>query len=961
MINQFSFESNMENIKKQALENAKRINRLDRGGKAKTPEERSNCFLELEDQMSKINDNAFFLKIKKLVPDFQGNENIENSDEDKDNHSDQEDIKTDSEERAEAEILSSLQIDMADLGINEEKLKEDSYSRFNELGSAAKMIVLKNLKAIVLSDVSRYALDKAKEETPELKGLFSKFRKGLKVKSKSSDLKEEIFKIISKDGLNDKHLEKLNELSGLLSSFEIDVWENNNKIEASFIKENEGMSPEEKLLIANFNRSANDFLNIPKEHFYNSAKKQDKKRYQESHNKYEKAREDLFGSAKNNYEKRDISEKIAKANFQLLMLRDFQNDSVLKSEWDGAVKNRGLFKKILSNMTTKEGAAYLGSGFISRSVGGAIFGAVAAIPAMMTIGAIRGWRKGKDILRSKDAKDVYGFKKESSLLQERGKIKKDIEYANSDDFYHDNIEYWTKKGIKKEDIGTLWDNYKKGLVEKLNKIDENLKKEKSKELSILKAKDLSKKISRLIGACYMENDYQKRQEILRALRSRVDFTEDKLRDELVSYDNKSKAFEIIELNKSLADANMVLNYDFNANEDLNSFDFNVKKRLNYIFDKKNIKLEKERKKYVISKAVKGALFAGALTSVSYLKDIFSSVLSSGEDNLENIVENIKDQYPDVEIAEELDKAIDYMDESLVQNDLLNTNDVEKIVEGVKSFDGAAPLSEDVVISPTEILNEGDPIDVNDVIKNEVFDNLEDAGSGDAESIINVEDLDAGGVKEGASDYLDPNSILEGDPIDVNEVLDNLKDAGSGDAESIINAEDLDAGGLEEAASDYLNPNSILEGDSDLVSKSMENLDVKEGLPDINGGEIGEKVIDTFNQVKALDILSENSSSPEVFKELVGSEFLESNDFLVERVVTPFESFLKLTSLEGGEINIEFSSLNNGELIAEISNPGDVFSDNIIELKDLSSIDDLKESIQSSMSFSEFTSNQPFRN
>lgn len=60
------------------------------------------------------------------------------------------------------------------MGITEEKLKSESYKKFNELSNGSKLLVLKNLKGVILENVSSYAVKEARDMVSPTNGLFSK-------------------------------------------------------------------------------------------------------------------------------------------------------------------------------------------------------------------------------------------------------------------------------------------------------------------------------------------------------------------------------------------------------------------------------------------------------------------------------------------------------------------------------------------------------------------------------------------------------------------------------------------------------------------------------------------------------------------------------------------------------------------------------------------------------------------
>lgn len=515
-----------------------------------------------------------------------------------------------SEKETEKENLKSLENEMRDLGFNEKILKDKSYENFNKLSTGSKLLVLKNLKAIILSDVSQEAISEAAESTKN-KWLAKVF----KAKRISGNKKEEELKKLSKDGFDEykegKYKEELNYLSGAMSGFEIDVVEKNGKTEVSLLSVEDGMSEKEKTAIKSFNESANKFLNIPKEWAYKSAKQEDRKKYETAKKEYEKVKNDLSELSIDSGNLYDIFSKINKSEWQMRMIRDIKNDSVLKEEWGEAVKNKGFFKKVISNMGNKEKLAYMASGFAIRTVTATIALSVASLPMMMTIGGLRGRRTAKESLRKKDKKDVYKEKADSSVAIQRKKIREEMNSIIPSKFSL-NPEAWLKGASAKNNT-----EYNK-LKKTFNELSSKLEKENAQKLNILEAQSLTGKLEALIASYDKEKDSdansEKLDSILESLNSRIDFTRDKLDKELVNFGSRSSVLNFMSLKRTMEEAkSLVINEkSFGINKDREE---RVNSLLNSMLDSYNLKLDNVRKKYVRNKVIRGAVTAGAFSAL----------------------------------------------------------------------------------------------------------------------------------------------------------------------------------------------------------------------------------------------------------------------------------------------------------------------------------------------------------
>ncbi|PKM91765.1 hypothetical protein CVU82_00980 [Candidatus Falkowbacteria bacterium HGW-Falkowbacteria-1] len=579
-------------------------------------------------------------KIEKVADNFEKEIGAEKNETEKENKEEVLEAKTETEieTKVEKENLKFLEKEMKDLGISEENLKGESYEKFDKLSTGSKLLVLKNLKAIILSDISSESSSQASESVGVVKGLFKNIRKSLKINKASGNLKEAELKKLSKDGFDKykegKYGEQLDQLSNIMSGFEIDVVEKNGKAEVSLLSIEEGMDDKEKEAIESFNESANKFLNIPKEWAYESAKFEDKKKYEKAKKEYDEAKVDLSEMGIGNGKGPEILSKINKSEWQMRMIRDFKNDSVLKEEWKEAVKNKGFFMKAISNMGNKEKLAYMASGFTIRTISATLALSVASLPFMMTVGGIRGVRGAKEDLRKKDKKDVYKEKTDSPIDAQRKSVRNEMNSMVPKEFSL-NPEEWLKTVPEEEK------NKYNQLKNTFNELNSKLEKENAQKLNTVEAKSLSDKIDLLINS-YNEElnlgdkaDSEKLKSILDSLNSRVIFTKDKMSKELINFGSRGSVVNFMELKRNMEEAeNLILGAKFETDVERSE---RAKRLFDKILDSYKLKLDDTRKKYIRKKMIKGALTAGAFSALGSLMSEFGGLshVLRGDISLDN--------------------------------------------------------------------------------------------------------------------------------------------------------------------------------------------------------------------------------------------------------------------------------------------------------------------------------------
>lgn len=636
-----------------------RLNRLDRGGKEQFKGERE----VLIGRLKKYGVEYVSKKGEGLIDDTE--KSAENKEEEKKNEEKPQDSSTDlkkmgidisesepvvnnekneidgeqkegdkeAEKKQELEISKYLKEELKSLGITEEKLKSENYKKFNELNDGSKLLVLKNLKGVILENVSSYAVKEAREMVSPTNGLFSKLRANLKENNLTKKIKQRELKALSSEGIGEHNEKKLESLSEIMGGLEVDVSEKNGKTEIALMKIEEGMNDEQKKAIEDLNLLANKFLEIPKEMAYESATEADRKKYNQAKENYFNAKVETLKQLGNSG---DVLSKINKADFQLKMVRDLSNDSVLSEEWKQAIKNPGFFKRVILSMSSKEKLAYMASGYTVRSVFGALSLSASAIPLIMTIGGIRGNRTAKEKLRKQDKLDIYKSKIESPISLQKKNLKKQMDVLVPADFRLEPDKWLENKNTKPEDA----QKYLNLRVEYL-KLDEKLTKEKSERLNIASAESLKDKLDNLTEKIKEESlkdepDANKLKDLAESLSLRMLFTREKIAKELVNYgSNEAKMLNHLDLQRSLDEADLILSsqivsqYLFADQEGVGGEEKEdrISKKgkfkagqelLNKILENYSKDLSSKRKKYIVKKTIYGALTAGAFASVGAL-------------------------------------------------------------------------------------------------------------------------------------------------------------------------------------------------------------------------------------------------------------------------------------------------------------------------------------------------------
>lgn len=532
-------------------------------------------------------------KIKERFTRTEEEEVKEDDDFDKENHSDENIIELSEEDIVHDEDINlnnsnsedeSIKISEEDLnkienliGIKVEDLK--SIEGFGELSEGQQALVLNNMKQILLKRVKIESIQDNNKEMAE-KGMIGRFFMGLK---KSFDVrkkeKEKLSKV-KKEGYGNEFKDVFAELVRGMKNFGPEAVVNNGKIEIQFATLDIELNEDERNILDKFNKISTEFSSLPddwkhgKSAFFSGT---EKGKFEKIELEYNNSKNELLLLFKG---------KIGDEGHSMIRVNDIEKNIKINQflasnpEVDKALANisdKNVLKSVYDNIATERGA-FFALGYAGRSLSAGVLGWVAAPAVAAVLGAYRGGKRGAESLEEKD------------ILARQGK-------KHNIDIKHEDLE---EKRLEK------------------NIVD-------SRNL-ITRIESTIKQISEIDGDG--KESLEKRSELLDKLKLRINFTEDKIKDSMVSYgEGKSSVIDMYSLLGAVREANVILLEHSTLNQD-------VEKRLERFLDYKEKEIGLARKKYISKKAAKGALYGVGFASAGALvREYFSGGgASDGGDN-----------------------------------------------------------------------------------------------------------------------------------------------------------------------------------------------------------------------------------------------------------------------------------------------------------------------------------------
>jgi len=494
---------------------------------------------------------------------------------------------------------------LKNLNIKPEEL-EVEIPEFDLLLPGQKVLALENLEQSILGDIKE---DSLAEYQSRFSGLTGKGLSALSLRNAAALGKNLWLGItkhyqiaeIEKDKAGrslsigiEGHKKMLSELTEGLYNYGPDVeMDKKGKIQINYLRKSNTLSGPGIEFANYFNESATALAQIPDEWRYDTAKESDHQKFLKAEAQYNKDKELAFDVLTKNY---NLSEEGAMMEMNKIdgqvRLNQFLNSNPEVETQLLKMRDQSLIKKTLSDVITERGL-YMSAGFASRTFATLGLGALGAavsfggvVGGAGIIGYFRSLKRAKENIRQKDIMGRRGQKDESETAK----------------------------------------NFDLSSGKKIGKVDENI------EVSF----GLEDKISSLINRISTEGNYNKRLELEKRLKTRLNYTKKRLDDGAVNFGNKEGRLKNqYNLMSIMAQAENWI-YPGYTNSDERQ---DVEDRLEKMLDFHEKELSQERKEYVVKQAFKGAAISMGFAAAGRLFSEFVMGNGSAQNTHEELTTN----------------------------------------------------------------------------------------------------------------------------------------------------------------------------------------------------------------------------------------------------------------------------------------------------------------------------------
>lgn len=529
--------------------------------------------------------------------------------------------------------------------------KEDleAIKEFSDLSEGEREIVFEGLKQMSLV----YVKDKAKENVDSMRqekmrditsdmglgkriGLrivnaFNGAISSLTKKYNTADQEKKLAKEIKKGGF-EFHSEKIAQITNMISALNIDVEMHNGKAFVNYLYGSDNYSEHQNKILYNFNLAANTFREMPADWAFETASKENRENYKMYKEAYERMKAEALNTFGVYHSELNTLLEIQKVDSQVRIMQTLMADPLVNEEFE-KIEKQSLFRKTLSSEVAARGS-YVAGGFVTRhSLAGAIgFGsgiplAAASFAAMPFAAAgIGAWRAHDRAKTSLNEKDISGRRNDNNiesnieahrryLVWEMNEIVP-TEYSATPLVWYDTIateEQKKKYDAAKSEYRALMSVYEEENEKGRDKTAKNFSDSDSLMHKLFFSIDKLQKTTSRDREEYLTN--------LHYLKTRIQFTEDKLADGLVNFGKDNELVRKLELIQAISEARKILvfNKDDIAMKEKNLLDEKEKEstiihdmqaRFEKMFDLKyaaqDKQIELERKKYVRKQMLYGA-------------------------------------------------------------------------------------------------------------------------------------------------------------------------------------------------------------------------------------------------------------------------------------------------------------------------------------------------------------------
>jgi hypothetical protein len=306
---------------------------------------------------------------------------------------------------------------MKTIGLSQEKLKDNE--DWNNLTNPQKLLALEQISQNTLSRVKEIGEQRFKEKNKitlsDVKNPLALLGKMGKNITKAYQISKEGKKVLEEIQKGNPPDEKtIKEVIGVTADMKPNVIEKNGKAHIILEKIEDKMSPEEKEAVEKYNEVANKFMRMPSKWRNEKAAKasggsfinENYKKFNDSKDKYEKAKGELLKIKAEKYKESGAEEKIGgiiamnelnQHDSDIATLQLLNTNPELAQELK-EIQNSDSFKQFLKSLNDSDTVwrgIYMTGGFVGRGAVKAVFGAI-ALPAMAGVmGGFRAKRKAE--------------------------------------------------------------------------------------------------------------------------------------------------------------------------------------------------------------------------------------------------------------------------------------------------------------------------------------------------------------------------------------------------------------------------------------------------------------------------------------------------------------------------------------------------------------------------------------
>lgn len=529
--------------------------------------------------------------------------------------------------------------------------KEDleAIKEFSDLSEGEREIVFEGLKQMSLlyvKDTAKENVDLMRQEKMRditgdmglgkriglrIVNAFNGAVSNLTKKYNIADQEKKLVKDVKRGGIV-FHSEKIAQITNMISALYIDVEMYRGKAFVNYLHGSDNYSEHQNRILDDFNFAANTFRKVPADWALATASKENREKYEMYKEDYESMKVEALNTFGVYHSELNTLLEIQKVDSQVKMMQTLTADPRVNEEFE-KIEKQSLFRKTLSSEAAARGS-YVAGGFVTRhSLAGVIgFGsglplAAASFAAMPFAAAgIGAWRAHDRAKTSLNEKDILGRRNDNYTVSNIEAHRKYLvwemnemvptEYSATPLLWYDNIATEDQKkqyDAAKSEYRAVLSVYEEENEKTRDKTAKNFSDSDSLTHKLFFSIDKLQKTTSRDREEYLTN--------LHYLKTRIQFTEDKLADGLVNFGKDNELVRKLELIQAISEARKILvfNKDDMAMKEKNLFDEKEKEstiihdmqaRFEKMFNLKYVaqdkQIESERKKYVRKQMLYGA-------------------------------------------------------------------------------------------------------------------------------------------------------------------------------------------------------------------------------------------------------------------------------------------------------------------------------------------------------------------